>query len=207
MASVGIIAIAGLAFATGLISTDFLSPRIPATQGDLVENGLKADAVPDIRLGTSFEPDVAASKTSKNSKQRQYGQWTFGCVDASGAEPEKCFTHLAVRDSKRNVALVNWLVGYTKDSKLQMEILTPTDVLIAPGLQLRIGEAPAQRLPYVFCVSAGCLTRINPDAAMLENLRKADMVKLSIATPTGDTVTFSIKIHGIADGLNALAGL
>ncbi len=212
MASVAIVAAIGIGFAAGFISTDFLSSGAPAAQGDLAaavsSDGVKADAAPDVRLNPSPEADLAATEAAtKKNKQTKYGQWTVICPDAPDTEPEKCVARLALIDNKRKVAVVNWLIGYNKDKKLLMEITTPGDVLIASGLRLSLEDGKLQRIPYFSCGPAGCLTRLSPDAALLKRLRKIENVKLGIDGTNGKTIVFTIKMDGIADGLNALAGL
>jgi invasion protein IalB len=112
---------------------------------------------------------------------------------------------LAIRDKERNITVINWLIGYNKDRELLLEITTPVDVLIAPGLKMIIGEGAVQTFAYLSCASAGCVTRIRPEAQMLDDLRQAANVKLTIETPAGKAITFTIQVAGIAESLDALA--
>ena len=210
-ALVAIIAAVGIGFTVGFNSTDFLSAGSPAVEVELpgvTTNDVGADAVPEVRMAASPEAEIAApAEAAKKTKQTQYGQWTVICPDAPGGELAKCVARLTIRDNTRNVTMIQWLASYNQDSTVLMEIITPTDVLIEPGLQLSIGDTLLQRHPYIFCVPAGCITRISPNAAMLKDLRSADVVKLAITTSAGKQVVFSIKVDGMTDGLNALAGL
>ncbi len=199
--AIATVAAISLGAASGVIPTNFLFASAPA---------VRTDKAPDVDLRPATGVDLAATKTTKKkNKQTQYGNWIVACPEGADSDnnPEKCSARLAVKDAKRNGTVVNWLVGYNKDSKLLMEITTPTDVLIAPGLQLSMEEGNLLRHPYLSCGTAGCLTRIAPDAEMLMSLRKAEIVKLGISTPAGKTIIFQVKVTGIADGLNALAGL
>ncbi len=200
IAAIATVAAVSLGFVSGVIPTDFISASTPAAS---TESG--TNKAPDVNLRPGR--DIAATEAAKKgNKPTQFGNWMVACPDGD-AEPGKCSARLAIKDTKRNVTVINWLVGYNKDSKLLMEITTPTDVLIAPGLQLSMQEGKVQRYPYLSCGPDGCLTRISPDAAMLEVLRKTETVKLGIATPAGKTIVFQVKVNGIVDGLNALAGL
>lgn len=205
--AIAAIAVIGVGVASGVIPADFLSAGAPSAR-TVASNESGIGKAPEVNLRPGKDTDIAATEaTKKGNKAKQYGNWMVACPDGADNEPEKCSARLAVRDAKRNVTVVNWLVGYNKDSKLLMEITTPTDVLIAPGLQLSMEEGKVQRHPYLSCGPAGCLTRISPDAEMLKGLRKAETVKLGISTPAGKTIIFQITVNGIADGLNALAGL
>lgn len=209
--AIGAIAAVSLGIASGVIPTNFLSAGTPAARTGftpaVTSNEVEAGKAPDAKLRPGNDVDIAATEAAKKgNKPTQFGNWMVACPDGA-AEPGKCSARLAIKDTKRNVTVINWLVGYNKDSKLLMEITTPTDVLIAPGLQLSMDGGKVQRHPYLSCGTAGCLTRIAPDAEMLKGLRKTETVKLGISTPAGKTIIFQVKVTGIADGLNALAGL
>jgi invasion protein IalB len=70
---------------------------------------------------------------------------------------------------------------------------------------MSIGEGEAQTFAYLSCAAAGCVTRIQPAAELLDALRQAKIVKLTIETPAGKAITFSIQVSGIAESLDALA--
>jgi len=209
--AIATVAAISLGVASGVIPTSFILASTPADRTPAAaSNRLEADKASDVDLRPGTQVDIAATEAAKKgSKPKQYGNWMVACPEGTDSDnnPEKCSARLAIKDTKRNVTMINWLVGYNKDSKLLMEITTPTDVLIAPGLQLSMEEGEVQRHPYLACGTGGCLTRISPDAEMLKLLRKAETVKLGISTPAGKTIIFQIKVDGISDGLNALAGL
>ena len=204
---VAVIAAAGIGLAAGYMSGQLSSTAQPAAQaGQAVAAAPQGEAPPGGELAAS--PEVKAADTqaaATKDKQTQYGPWVYSCMDVPAGAPKNCVARLAIRDKSRNITVINWLVGYNKDRALLMEITTPVDVLIAPGLNMSIGDGPAQGFAYLSCAAAGCLTRIHPDAQLLEDLRKAKIVKLSIETPAGKAITFAIQVSGFADSLDALA--
>jgi invasion protein IalB len=212
IASVAIVAAAGIGLAAGFLSTDDPSTTAPAARADqamaAVSDDLKTGVAPGSQSAAGPVVKLAQEQpAAKQAKPTQYGLWVFSCADAPAGEPQKCAARLAIRDNKRNVTVINWLIGHNKDKELLMEIITPVDVLIGPGLQLGIGEGAAQSFPYLSCTADGCLTRLRPDAQFLDALRQAEIVKLTIATPAGKSLTFSIKVTGLAESLDALAKL
>lgn len=208
MASVAVVAAAGMGAVLAFMPMDTPAIGLPEAQAGqaaaMASDGLKTSADPD--LAPAAAAQVAQSQpAAQKPRQTQYGSWTFSCMDVPAGEPEKCAARLAIRDKTRNVTVVNWLIGHNKDKELLMEITTPVDVLIGPGLQLGIADGAAQGFPYLSCGADGCLTRIRPDARLLEALREAQTVKLTIVTPAGKSLTFAIKVGGIAESLDALA--
>lgn len=210
IASAAIVAAAGLGAILAFMPIDTPAIGLPEAQASqaaaMASDGLKTSAGPDLEPAAGADAQVAqAQPAAQEPRQTQYGLWTFSCADVPEGEPAKCAAQLAIRDKTRNVTVVNWLIGHNKDKELLMEITTPVDVLIGPGLQLGIGDGAAQGFPYLSCAPTGCLTRIRPDPQLLEALREAQTVKLTIATPAGKSLTFSIKVGGLAESLDALA--
>lgn len=206
IACVAVIAAASLGLAAGYMSGQF-SPGARADQtaalapGDLktgAETETEAAAKPDVQVA---DTQAAATKGAP----QQFGAWVYSCAEAPEGAPRNCVARLQIRDKNRNVTVINWLIGYNKDRALLMEITTPSDVLIAPGLKMAIGDGEAQSFAYLSCAPAGCVTRIQPTAQLLDDLRQTKIVKLTIETPAGKAITFSIQVSGIAESLDALA--
>lgn len=208
IACVAVIAAASLGLAAGYLSGQF-SPAAQADQvAALAPGDLKAAAEPEAAAAAASSPQVQVADTQAGPKKnapQQFGAWVVTCAEVAEGAPNNCVARLAIRDKERNVTVINWLIGYNKDRDLLLEITTPVDVLIAPGLKMAIGEGAAQNFAYLSCASAGCVTRIRPEAQMLDELRQAANVKLTIETPAGKAITFTIQVEGIAESLDALA--
>lgn len=203
IACVAVIAAAGLGLIAG-----YMSKNVPAA----AQSEQAATAVPDGEAapgeGPAASPGATVADTpaaAQKGTETQYGPWVYSCMEVPAGAPKNCVARLAIRDKNRNITVINWLVGYNKDRELLMEITTPVDVLIAPGLKMSIADGPAQGFAYLSCAAVGCLTRITPDAQLLADMREAKIVKLSIETPAGKAITFSIEVSGFADSLDALA--
>jgi invasion protein IalB len=206
IACVAVIAAASLGLAAGYISGKFPQADTADQTATLAPGDLKAGAEPDAAATASPEVKVADTQAApKQSAPAQFGAWVVTCAEVAEGAPKNCVARLAIRDKERNVTVINWLIGYNKDGQLLMEITTPSDVLIAPGLKMVIGERAAQSFAYLSCAAAGCVTRIRPEALMLDDLRQAANVKLTIETPAGKAITFTIQVAGIAESLDALA--
>lgn len=205
IACVAVIAAASLGLAAGYLSGQF-SPAAQADQvAALAPGDLKAAAEPEAAAASSPQVQVADTQAvPKKNAPQQFGAWVVTCAEVAEGAPKNCVARLAIRDKERNVTVINWLIGYNKDRELLLEITTPVDVLIAPGLKMVIGEGAAQTFAYLSCASAGCVTRIRPEARMLDDLRQAKDVKLTIETPAGKAITFAIQVSGIAESLDAL---
>ncbi len=206
IACVAVIAAASLGLAAGYMTGQF--PQIASADqtAPLAPGDLKTGAEPEAVATASPEVKVADTQAAaKKGTQAQYGAWVVSCADVPEGAAKSCVARLMIRDKNRNVTVINWLIGYNKDKQLLLEITTPSDVLIEPGLKMTIGEGAAQSFAYLSCAPAGCVTRIRPETQMLDDLRQAQNVKLGIETPAGKAITFTIQVGGIAQSLDALA--
>lgn len=206
IACVAVIAAASLGLAAGYMTGKFPQADTADQTATLAPGDLKTGAEPEAAATAGPEVKVADTQAAaKKGAPAQFGAWVVSCADVPEGSPRSCVARLTIRDKNRNVTVINWLIGYNKDRQLLMEITTPSDVLIAPGLKMTIGEGAAQTFVYLSCAPAGCVTRIRPEAQMLDDLRQAQNVKLTIETPAGKAITFTIQVGGIAQSLDELA--
>jgi invasion protein IalB len=158
-----------------------------------------------------FGPQVFAQDTKKAApkppgKISTFGSWTVICPPVGDKSGARCMAQLSLVDSKRKLVLVGWRIGYNKDNKLLIDMITPTEVFITPGVKLAFGKAPPLKLPYVSCGLQGCISRVLIDGAMLENLKKAKTVTVSLAATNEKVLQLKLNTTGIGDALKAIGG-
>ncbi len=227
IACVAVIAAAGLGLIAG-----YMSKNIPAT----VQPEQAATAVPDGEAAPG--EGAAASSGAKvadtpvaapKGTETQYGAWVYSCMEVPAGAPKNCVARLAIRDKSRNITVINWLVGYNKDKKLLMEITTPVDVLVAPGLKMSIDDAPARPISLADLARESGLSRfqlvrafaratgLTPHAYLMQ--RRIDLARRLIAdrTPLAEAAAASgfadqahmtrlfVRNYGVAPGAYAAA--
>jgi invasion protein IalB len=135
----------------------------------------------------------------------KYGAWTVTCPKVGDTSGARCFARMDVVDEKRKVVLISWLVGYNKEQKLLMDILTPTEVFIAQGLRLILDKSQPIQMPYISCGLNGCLSRMLLDKPTFALLQKAKFSTMSILGTNNKEVQMKIKSNGLAEAMAAIS--
>jgi invasion protein IalB len=144
-------------------------------------------------------PKAAAKPGAKGDvkgTQQGIGSWTVVC----GPEPKKqggCSAQLQMVDPKSKSVLLTLLVGYSGKGVPLIEAITPTGVVIGPGVQLTAGKLKL-RSPYVQCGPTGCSSRFAIDGNMQEALKTAKELKFAVVTISQKVIEISVKPEGNA---------
>jgi invasion protein IalB len=142
---------------------------------------------------------------SPNAKVQKFGSWAVSCPEAGSATGARCFARLTVIDDKRKLVLINWLVGYNKEQKLLMDVLTPTEVDIAYGLNLKLDDAKPIKLSYISCGLQGCVSRTLIDDATFAKLKKAKTTTMTILSTDNKQIQMKIQPEGLAQAMAAIS--
>jgi invasion protein IalB len=146
----------------------------------------------------------AAAKPGKSGKVavRQFGNWIVSCGPNTG-KVGNCSAQLQLIDAKKKVPLLTWAVGFGEKGTPLMEVVTPTGVLISPGVKMEIGKVKSQS-PYVSCVPLGCSSRFIADKAVVTAMRGAKQAKFVIITLNKQIANVTVNPVGTADMLDAM---
>jgi invasion protein IalB len=150
--------------------------------------------------------DAAKAPTAPPSNIKTFGNWTVVCPPADNTSAVRCAAQFTLVDKKRKLAVIVWRIGFNKQQKLGMDLVTPTEVFIAKGVKLAIGKTPAITLPYVSCGLQGCQSATPIDANLLTVLKGANSATLSLAATNGKTLQLKLAINGLNEALAAVVG-
>ena len=165
---------------------------------------LAAFALSTVMLaGGNALAQTAKPAAKPKPKVTAFGNWRVVCPpDKTSKVP--CFARLTVTDTKRKINLVNWTIGFNKSGKPLMEVVSPVDVVIAPGVQIALTPGKALKLPYLTCGVRGCMSRVEVDKGLLAMLKAANSAKISISATNGKRINFDLKMTGSAKAITAL---
>jgi invasion protein IalB len=146
----------------------------------------------------------AAAKPVKGQKgtQQNFGSWTVTCGPNKG-KAGNCSAQLQMIEPKKKLPLLTWVLGFGDKGTPLMEVVTPSGVLISPGVKMEIGKAKSQS-PYVSCVPLGCSSRFIADKSVVNALRGAKEAKFTIVTHNRQIANISVKPVGTAEMLAAM---
>jgi invasion protein IalB len=154
--------------------------------------------------GTGLAQDSSKAPKKQPGKTSKFGNWAVVCPPAGDKSGARCVAQLSLIDSKRKIVLVAWRIGLDKSQKLLTDMVTPTDVLIAPGVSLLVGKGPVVKMPYVSCGLQGCLSRTFVNATMLDNLKNTTAATVVLAANNGKALKLKLDTTGVGDALRVV---
>jgi invasion protein IalB len=155
-------------------------------------------------VGMSLAQDAVKAAPAVPSKIVKFGNWTVICPPVGDKSGARCVAQFVLADSKRKIILVSWRIGYNKEKLLVIDLVTPTEVFVAPGVQIAIGKSAPLKLPYVSCGLQGCLSRLPIDAAALQKLSASPTATIAVAGTNRKVLQLKLNMTGLAEALKAI---
>lgn len=153
---------------------------------------------------TKTDKATASGAAKRITTTVSYNGWVVTCVRQDKSTSETCSAIFKIIDKKKNATIMSWLVGFNKKKVLMSEIVTPTDVVIAPGVELIIdGGAPIKK-PYTACGVRGCKTNFPLSKKLRARLAKAKKVSVTISTLNSRKISFNLGFQGFGKVLTDL---
>jgi invasion protein IalB len=152
---------------------------------------------------TPAEPVAKIVRTERLA----FDNWTVTCAysDQAAAKPVcSALTQVAEKSANGPRVIFNWWIG-DQDSKRVSVLSSPTGVMIAPGVEMKIGTGAAKKYGYTQCAPQRCDTMIPMDAAIVAELKKAPTTEVNIVGIGGKNVKLTVTMKGIDQALAALA--
>ncbi len=135
-----------------------------------------------------------------------FENWIVTCNEfAEGAHTRKCSAALQIVQPNSNQVVFNWTIGMDNSKQMITIMQTPTGVLIAPGVELRIGKTPVRKVPFTSCDTGRCVATMTMDTALLREMTSAPSAEAVIQGSQGNTVTFTIQMRGFDKAYTVLS--
>lgn len=126
-----------------------------------------------------------------------FENWVVTCNEfAEGARTRVCSAALQILQPNTNQVVFNWSIGVDNSKQMISVMQTPTGVQIAPGVELRVGKAPARKIPFATCDAGRCVATTTMDTALLREMTGTPTAEAVIQGSQGNTVTFTIQMRG-----------
>jgi invasion protein IalB len=135
-----------------------------------------------------------------------YDNWQTSCQEFVNPARRQCASVLQLVQTNQQTnsatVLVTWGLAQG-EQQLNATIQTPTGILIAPGIELKIGKT-TKKLSYGRCDAQRCEAAFPVDEALSKELSAAESVELVIVAIQGNAITFNIPIKGYEKAAQAL---
>lgn len=151
-------------------------------------------------------PAAPAPLVPSRTEILNFENWAVTCNEfADGAHPRRCSALLQVMqqntNQNTNQVVFTWTVGMDDRKQMIAVMQTPTGVVIAPGVELKIGKV-TQTIPFTSCDSGRCIVSTLVDANLLREMTTSPTAEVVIQGSQG-AVRFNIQMKGF-DRANAV---
>jgi invasion protein IalB len=126
-----------------------------------------------------------------------FENWAVTCNEfADGPKAKRCSALLQILQQNTNQIVFTWTVAMDDRKQLVAVMQTPTGVVIPPGVELRVGKLPSQKIPFASCDPGRCIATTTVDANLLREMTTSPTAEAIIQGSQGNTVQFNIQLKG-----------
>jgi invasion protein IalB len=209
------------AFRIGLSAFAFWFCTLPAAPAEGVRLAQAAQTPPPVRaprMPTTGQVTPAVPTGPQNAPQTNSGQagqapappqvptrteilnfenWAVTCNEfADSPKAKRCSALLQILQQNTNQIVFTWTVALDDRKQLVAIMQTPTGVVIPPGVELRVGKLPSQKIPFASCDPGRCIATTTVDANLLREMTTSPTAEAIIQGSQGNTVQFNIQLKG-----------
>ena len=131
-----------------------------------------------------------------------YQDWRLFCP-ALKEKDGACELTEDVVDEKSQQRLAHLIIGRDKDKSLVLAVTVPLQVLLEPGLGLKVGDDQMRTFQYKTCTEQGCLSIIPVNDELEAGLAKAQQAGVAVTTPDNKAVELPFSMKGYSDAYEA----
>jgi len=125
-----------------------------------------------------------------------FENWAVTCNEFVDPKSKRCSALLQILQQNTNQVVFTWTVAMDERKQLVAVMQTPTGVVIPPGVELRIGKSPVQKIPFASCDTGRCIATTTVDANLLREMTTSPTAEAVIQGSGGNTVQFNIQMKG-----------
>jgi invasion protein IalB len=167
------------------------APRMPTT-GQVTPTPA---AVPSGQVPAAQAP--APPQVPTRTEILNFENWAVTCNEfAESPKAKRCSALLQILQQNTNQIVFTWTVAMDDRKQLVAVMQTPTGVVIPPGVELRVGKLPSQKIPFASCDPGRCIATTTVDANLLREMTTSPTAEAVIQGSQGNTVQFTIQLKG-----------
>ncbi len=136
--------------------------------------------------------------TTTTTTTTNYGGWTVTCSQAGDPPAKTCSAEFRVVGKDNKAIVLIWLLGRNKEGKLLAEFVTPSDILLRPGVAVTLDEGKPLRADYLSCTTQqGCRASLELTSKTVRDLKTAAKAKIGITLLNGKVMEVGFDVPGI----------
>jgi len=127
-------------------------------------------------------------------------KWTLQCPKQAEGKPTQCFTMTTLRSPQNKNYFASVAISKPVAEQLPtMQITTPLGVMLNQGINIQVGQSKVNKVPYNFCIAAGCITTANVADDIMVSLNSSDQLALQFVLIGKRAANVNLDLKGFSD--------
>jgi invasion protein IalB len=127
----------------------------------------------------------------------RFDGWSVTCNEFAEANRKRhCVAQMQVQPNNANQVVMTWSIAINDNKQFVMAIQTPTGVMIAPGVKLKLEKAAERAIAYESCDTGQCIATQVIDNNLLRDLSAATTAQVTMQANNGNQVNLNFSIKG-----------
>ena len=132
----------------------------------------------------------------------RFDGWSVTCNEFAEANRKRgCVAQMQVQPSNANQVVMTWSIAINDNKQFVMGMQTPTGVMIAPGVRLKLEKAAERTVAYESCEPGHCIATQVIDSNLLRDLNAATTAQITLQANNGNQVNLNFSLKGVDKAL------
>ncbi len=131
-----------------------------------------------------------------------YQDWRLFCP-ATKDKDVSCELSQDVIDQRAGSRVARLIMAKEKDKNMVLAVTVPLQVLLEPGLGLKIGDDKIRVSQYKTCTEEGCISIVPVNAEFEAVLARAQQADVAVMQPDGKAVELPFSMKGYLEAYKA----
>jgi invasion protein IalB len=154
----------------------------------------------DVPATENFSEAEIATRGQQQGRPLTYAPWRKVCFKATQEAGSKmvCRTTINGKWDTGQIAIRVDLIEREGDPVARLQIFMPPGSFLQPGIKLTVDKGAPMQIPYVICLTNGCVAGSVANAALIHDLESGQMLALETVNTNVVGVTNSIPLNEFA---------
>jgi invasion protein IalB len=154
----------------------------------------------DVPATENFSEAEIATRGQQQGRPLTYTPWRKVCFKATQEAGSKmvCRTTINGKWDTGQIAIRVDLIEREGDPVARLQMFVPPGSFLQPGIKLTVDKGAPMQIPYVICLSNGCVAGSVANAALIRDLESGQMLALETVNSNVVGVTNSIPLNEFA---------
>ena len=154
----------------------------------------------DVPATENFSEAEIATRGQQQGRPLTYTPWRKVCFKATQDAGSKmvCRTTINGKWDTGQIAIRVDLIEREGDPVARLQMFLPPGSFLQPGIKLTVDKGAPMQIPYVICLTNGCVAGSAANAALIHDLESGQMLTLESVNSNVVGVTNSIPLNEFA---------